>query len=135
MSLFNSQRLFKFGWLAFGLTGLVIVFNQYFPNLIPSLKNSSLVKGVQTEVAQTTSTTDFSTQSPEVNLKNLDPQEAAEVIAKIVSQEVNRVIQQTSVQVKEFPQKQVRKIKIGACEELLEEDICAVAQELDCFSN
>jgi hypothetical protein len=135
MNLFKPQRLFKFAWIAFGLTGLVIVFNQYFPNLIPSFKNSSLIKGVQTEMAQTSSTADSSTQPAEVNLKNLDPQEAAEVIAKIVSQEVSRVIQQTSTQVKEFPQKQVRKIKIGACEELLEEDICSVARELDCASN
>lgn len=42
------------------------------------------------------------------------------------------ILEETTEEIKEFPAKQIRKIKIGACEELLEEDICSVASELNC---
>lgn len=120
---FKPKFLIKIIWFGFGLFGLYIVFKQYLPDFWPNLKNSDLVKGVQSELIKTQST-DFSSIS--------DPEEAGQAIAKIVSQQITEVIKNTTSQVKEFPQKQVRKIKIGACEELLEEDICSVAKEIKC---
>ncbi len=66
------------------------------------------------------------------DLKNLDPQTAGQVLSKMVKTEVVKVLEATSEQVRTFPAAQVKKIKIGACEELLEEDICAVAKEIEC---
>lgn len=129
---FQPRYLFKIAWLGFGLFGLTIIAKQYFPNVTTDLKSSKLIKGVQTELAETDQAADFSSQSTELNLQNLDPQTATEVIARVIREQITQVIQETSTEVKEFPTKTVRKIKIGACEELLEEDICAVAQELQC---
>lgn len=120
---FKPKFLIKVIWLGFGLFGLYIVFKQYLPDFWPNLKNSDLVKGVQSELIKTQSA-DFSLTS--------NPEEAGQAIAKIISQQITEVIKNTTSQVKEFPQKQVRKIKIGACEELLEEDICSVAKEIKC---
>ncbi len=133
MGFLKPKLLFKLAWLGFGLAGLVIVAKQYFPNFPGKLKDSNLVKGVQTELTQQTG--DLSNQSDQVSFQNLDPQTASQVISQVIKRQITQVIQEASTEVKQFPQKTVRKIKIGACEELLEEDICAVAQELDCSSN
>jgi len=133
MGFLKPKLLLKLAWLGFGLAGLVIVSKQYFPSFPSKLKDSNLVKGVQTELSQQTG--DFSNQSDQVSLQNLDPQTASQVISQVIKRQITQVIQEASTEVKQFPKKTVRKIKIGACEELLEEDICAVAQELDCSSN
>ena len=135
IGILKPKKLFKYIWFAFGLTGLAIVAKQYFPNLSDTIKNSSLVKGVQTELDQSTQDADFSTSLEEINLKNLDPQTASQVIGKIVKQEITQVLEVVTEEIKEFPARQVKKIKIGACEELLEEDICSVAEQLDCSPN
>jgi hypothetical protein len=135
MGFLKPKLLLKLAWLGFGLAGLYIVAQKYFPNFPAQLKDSSVVKGVQSELAETTQTSDFSSQSDQINLQNLDPQTASQVISQVIKRQITQVIQEASTEVKQFPQKTVRKIKIGACEELLEEDICAVAQELDCSSN
>jgi len=132
MEFLKPKLLLKLAWLGFGLVGLVIVAKQYFPNFPGKLKDSNLVKGVQTELAQQTG--DFSDQADQANLQNLDPQTASQVISQVIKRQITQVIQEASTEIKQFPKKTVRKIKIGACEELLEEDICAVAQELDCSS-
>jgi len=124
----RPKRLFKYLWFGFGLAGLLITVNYYWPNLFPSLKNGNLVKGVQTQLSE-----DLSNEPVSVEvLKDLDPQTASQVLGSVVKQEVTKILETTTQEVVNFPQKQVRKIKIGACEELLEEDICAVAQELQC---
>jgi len=133
MGFLRPKLLLKLAWLGFGLAGLVIVAKQYFPNFPGKLKDSNLVKGVQTELAQQTG--DFSDQADQTSLQNLDPQTASQVISQVIKRQITQVIQEASTEIKQFPKKTVRKIKIGACEELLEEDICAVAQELDCSSN
>jgi len=133
----KPKFLLKIAWFGFGLAGLVIVSQKYFPHLWPNLKDSSLIKGVQTGLIQS-QPDNFSSNpnaSPKLSLediKTLDPQQASQVIAKVVSQEIVKVLETTTEEVKEFPARQVRKIKIGACEELLEEDICSVASQLDC---
>ncbi|MDP4031115.1 MAG: hypothetical protein Q8P47_02410, partial [Candidatus Beckwithbacteria bacterium] len=66
------------------------------------------------------------------DLKNLDPQQASQVLGQMVKTEVVKILETTGEQVKTFPAKQIKKIKIGACEELLEEDICSVAKEIEC---
>jgi len=132
ISILQPKKLFKYAWFAFGLIGLTIVAKQYFPNLPNAIRNSSLVKGVQTELDQSTQDADFSASLEEINLKNLDPQAASQVIGQIVKQEITQVLELVTEEIKEFPARQVKKIKIGACEELLEEDICSVAEQLDC---
>ncbi len=129
---FKPKFLIKIIWFGFGLFGLYIVFKQYLPDFWPNLKNSDLVKGVQSELIKTQSADFSSTPASPIDLTNLNPEEAGQAIAKIVSQQITEVIKNTTSQVKEFPQKQVRKIKINACEELLEEDICSVAKEIKC---
>ena len=126
------KYLLKILWFGFGLAGVILVGKQYFPNLAPNLKNSNLVKGVQTELVETIQTGDSSQPITLEDIKQLDPATASEVIGEIVKKEVARILEETTQEVKEFPQKQVRKIKIGACEELLEEDICSVAEEINC---
>jgi len=129
---FKPKFLIKIIWFGFGLFGLYIVFKQHLPDFWPNLINSDLVKGVQSELIKTQSADFSSTPASPIDLTNLNPEEAGQAIAKIVSQQITEVIKNTTSQVKEFPQKQVRKIKIGACEELLEEDICSVAKEIKC---
>jgi len=138
----KPKYLIKFIWFAFGLAGTVIIAKQYFPDLLPKIKNSNLVRGVQTELLHTVAdNVDSSSDNTEdgigqtlgiQDLKNLDPQEAGKVIGKVVSDQITEFIKETKVEIKEYPAKQVKKIKIGACEELLEEDICSIAQELQC---
>ncbi len=115
--------LLKLIWLGFGTFGLVTIGQKYWPQV----KDSSLVQGVQSGLAEN--------QEEELtvnDLKNLDPQTAGQVLSKMVKTEVVKVLEATSEQVRTFPAAQVKKIKIGACEELLEEDICAVAKEIEC---
>ena len=50
----------------------------------------------------------------------------------MVKTEVTKIIESATEEITTFPAKQVKKIKIGACEELLEEDICSVAKEIEC---
>ena len=119
------KLLLKLIWLGFGTFGLVTVGQKYWPQATPA----NLVRGVQDILR--------SDQSPEpgasaIDLKNLDPQTASRVLGQMVKTEVVKVLEQTSEQVRTFPAAQVKKIKIGACEELLEEDICAVAKEIEC---
>jgi len=122
----KPKYLIKFIWFAFGLAGTVIIAKQYFPDLLPKIKNSNLVRGVQTELLHTVA------DNVDSSSDNTEPQEAGKVIGKVVSDQITEFIKETKVEIKEYPAKQVKKIKIGACEELLEEDICSIAQELQC---
>ncbi len=131
----RPKYLVKYLWFAFGLAGLFIVAKTYFPNLIPQLANSDLVKGVQSELIYT-QTGDYSSDpSQKLSLSNLEPEQASQVLGKVIKEQITKVLKETTEEVKEFPKKQVRKIKIGACEELLEEDICSVASELNCSTS
>ena len=136
MKLFKPKKIIKLLWFSFGLFGLYIIFKQYLPDFWPNVKNSDMIKGVQGELVKTISqTSDQPLTDADIDLediKQLQPQQATEVITKVLSEKITEIIQQTTVEVKEFPAKQVKKIKIGACEELLEEDICSVAKELQC---
>lgn len=139
MKLFKPKYLFKLAWFGFGLFGLIVLAKQYFPDLWPRLQNTDLVKGIQGELIST-STKDLNikgeideeTGSTQLDLKQLDPQQAGQAVAKVISEKIVELVKETTVEVKHFPAKQIRKIKIGACEELLEEDICSVASELQC---
>lgn len=108
------KLLLKLIWLGFGVFGLVTVGQKYWPEV----QRSDLVRGVQDTTVD--------------DIKNLDPQTASQVLGQMVKTEVTKILETTGEQIKTFPAKQVRKIKIGACEELLEEDICAVAKEIEC---
>lgn len=108
------KLLLKLIWLGFGVFGLVTVGQKYWPQV----KQSDLIRGVQDTTVD--------------DIKNLDPQTASQVLGQMVKTEVTKILETTGEQIKTFPAKQVRKIKIGACEELLEEDICAVAKEIEC---
>ena len=126
-------KIILFGFAAFGA---YMLFNQYFPNFFPNLKDSSLVKGVQSGLV-TSQTADYSSsetkKTPDLKtLTNLDPAQASQVISEIIRTEITKVLATTTEEIKTFPAKQVKKIKIGACEDLLEEDICSVAKELQC---
>ena len=101
----------------------------------PKVKGSNFIQGVegalvsqQTEVDPNESPTALTVN----DIKNLDPQTASQVLGQMVKTEVVKILETTSEQIKAFPAQQVKKIKIGACEELLEEDICAVAKEIEC---
>ncbi len=138
----KPEYLIKLIWFSFGLAGIAIITKQYFPDLLPKIKNSNLIKGVQTELLHTVADNiDSSSDNTEdgigqtlgiQDLKNLDPQEAGQVIGRVVSDQITEFIKETKVEIKEYPAKQVKKIKIGACEELLEEDICSIAEEIQC---
>jgi len=143
LNFLKPKYLIKFIWFAFGLAGTVIIAKQYFPDFLPKIKNSNLVKGVQTEIVrQAVNNIDSSSDQSEgevsnktlgiQDLKNLDPQQAGQVIGRVVSDQITEFIKETKVEIKEYPAKQVKKIKIGACEELLEEDICSIAEEIQC---
>ncbi|MFC1627165.1 hypothetical protein ACFL18_01245 [Patescibacteria group bacterium] len=125
LPLLNPKKLLKYLWFGFGLAGATITFNNYFPDFIPNLRKSNLVQQTQTEITQSSA---FSI----ADLKTMDPQAAGQVLGAVVKQEITKIIEVAGQEVKEFPARQVKKIKIGACEELLEEDICSVAQELEC---
>ena len=125
------KLLLKLIWLGFGVFGLVVVGQKYWPKV----KGSNFIQGVegalvsqQTEVDPNESPTALTVN----DIKNLDPQTASQVLGQMVKTEVVKILETTSEQIKTFPAKQVKKIKIGACEELLEEDICAVAKEIEC---
>lgn len=137
MFLLRPKIIFKLLWFAFGFFGLYIIFRQYFPDFWPKVTNSEVVKGVQSELVKTISQTQDSSVAVDgqldlTDLQQLDPQQASEIITKVLSQKITEIIRETTVEIKEFPAKQVKKIKIGACEELLEEDICSVASQLEC---
>lgn len=110
------KLLLKLIWFGFGAAGLFIVTRQYYPNFPKNLTQPGLVKGIQGELVKV----------------ETDPNQAAQIFGKVVSQEITKVLTSASEEVKAFPAKQVRKIKIGACENLLEEDICSVAKEVKC---
>jgi hypothetical protein len=122
------KLLLKLVWFGFGAFGLVVVGQKYLPQFPPS----SLVKGVQQILVSNGEDQTTNEQLTVKDLKNLDPEATSRVLGQMVKTEVTKVLQVASEEVKTFPAKQVKKIKIGACEELLEEDICSVAKEIDC---
>lgn len=133
LRLFKLKNLLKLIWFAFGASGIYLIAREYWPNFPQNLKDSALVKGVQSRLIEQRPDSDYSGQELTLkDIKNLDPQQAAEVISTVINREIKNIIEQTTTEVKQFPAKQVRKIKIGACEELLEEDICSVAKEINC---
>ena len=107
------KLLLKLIWLGFGVFGLVTVGQKYFPNFNPAVLFQASQKNM-TDIA------------------GLDPNTAGEVLGERVKTEVMKILESSAEQIKTFPAKQVKKIKIGACEELLEEDICSVAKEIEC---
>lgn len=121
------KLILKLIWFGFGVFGLVVVGQKYWPNLKPS----DLVKGVQGTLVSSENSQAGDKQVIN-DLKNLDPQTASQVLGQMVKTEVVKILEIASEQVKTFPARQVKKIKIGACEELLEEDICSVAKEVNC---
>ncbi len=132
----KPKFIFKLAWFGFGLFGLIIIAKQYFPDFLPNLKNSSLIKGVQSGLVQN-QTADFSNQSSgqPINLKELtkmDPQQSSQIISQLIKAEITKILESTTTEIKQFPASQVKKIKIGACENLLEEDICSIAKQLQC---
>lgn len=113
----------KLVWLGFGLFGVITVGQKYFPQLTPA----GLISGVQTSLISDQK------ETPTINdLKYLDPQQASQVLGQMIKTEVVEIMETAGEQIKTFPARQVKKIKIGACEELLEEDICSVAREIEC---
>jgi len=136
LTFLKPKFLLKLVWFAFGLFGLIIIVKQYFPEFLPNLKNSSFIKGVQSGLVQN-QTADFSSQStPQpLNLKELtklDPQQSSQIISQLIKAEITKILESTTTEIKQFPASQVKKIKIGACENLLEEDICSIAKQLKC---
>lgn len=132
----KPKFLFKLAWFGFGLFGLTIIIKQYLPGLIPNLRPSNFVKGVQSSLVQNSSA-DFSSQSASqpINLKELiklDPQQSGQIISQLLKAEITKILETTTSEIYQFPQKQIKKIKVGACENLLEEDICSVAKQLKC---
>lgn len=115
----------KIIWFGFGAAGLFIIIRQYYPNFPKNLAQPGLVKGIQSELSGGQPVS-FN------NLMETDPTQAAQIIGKILSQEITKTLTSAGEEVKEFPAKQVKKVKIGACESLLEEDICSVAKEIEC---
>ncbi len=121
------KLLLKLIWLGFGTFGLVTVGQKYWPQATPA----NLVRGVQ-DVLRLESPEPGAPPASLTDLKNLDPQAASQVLGQMVKTEVVKILEATGEQVRTFPATQVKKIKIGACEELLEQDICAVAKEIEC---
>ncbi len=109
------KLVLKLVWFGFGCVGLFIIIKQYYPNFPKNLAQPGFVKGIQSEL-----------------VSGIDPNEAAQIIGKVLSQEVAKTLSSTGKEITQFPVKQVRKIKINACEGLLEEDICSVAKEANC---
>lgn len=136
LTFLKPKFLLKLAWFGFGLFGLIIIVKQYFPEFLPNLKNSSLIKGIQSGLVQTQDA-DFSSQSTSqpINLKELtqmDPQQSGQIISQLIKAEITKILESTTTEIKQFPAQQVKKIKIGACENLLEEDICSIAKQLQC---
>lgn len=137
MFTFLKPKFFlKLAWFGFGLFGLIIIVKQYFPDFLPNLKNSSLIKGVQSGLVQNQNA-DFSSDSTgqPINLKELtqmDPQQSSQMISQFIKAEIIKILESTTTEIKQFPAQQVKKIKIGACENLIEEDICSIAKQLKC---
>lgn len=132
LTIFRPKNLLKIIWFGFGIFGLVVVGQKYWPQI----KNTNLIKGVQSGLVQSQDA-DFSSQSTErpINLKDLtqlDPQQASQAISQVIKEEITKILESTTTEIKQFPAKQVKQIKIGACENLLEEDICSVAKQLKC---
>ena len=114
------KLVLKLIWLGLGLFGVYTLVKPYMTS------RQGLIQGIQSALLV----------SPEplnlTNLKDLDPQQAGQVLGQLVKQEVTKVLESATIEIKQFPAQQVKKIKIGACEELLEEDICSVARQLQC---
>ena len=121
------KLVLKLLWLGFGLFGLVIVGQKYWPQVKPA----DLIRGVQSSLVSDQGEKLGETLTVN-DIKNLDPQQASQILGEMVKTEVVKIMETTGEQIKAFPAKQVKKIKIGACEELLEEDICSVAKEIEC---
>jgi hypothetical protein len=121
------KLLLKLVWLGFGVFGLVTLGQKYWPKSF----SPDLIKGVQNGLvsSEPKAADEKLTVS---DLRNLDPQIASQVLGTMVKTEVTKILEATSEEVKSFPAKQVKKIKIGACEEILEEDFCSVAKEIEC---
>lgn len=109
------KLLGKIIWFAFGAAGLIIIAKQYLPAFSLPKPNPGLVEGVQSAV-----------------VNSVTPQQTIQSVGNILGDEATKIFKTTTEEVKKFPAQQVRKIKIGACEQLLEEDICAVVKELKC---
>ncbi|MDZ7586855.1 MAG: hypothetical protein U0946_03795 [Patescibacteria group bacterium] len=136
LTIFKPKFLFKLAWFGLGLFGLAMIVKQYFPDLMPNFRNSHLVKGVQSGMVQNQNADFFepSTAQP-INLKQLtemNPQQSGQVISQLIKAEITKILESTTTEIKQFPANQVKKIKIGACENLLEEDICSVAKKINC---
>jgi hypothetical protein len=117
------KLLLKLIWFGLGAFGLFSLGQKYWPQVQPA----DLIKGVQGGLLP-----DKTGPVTIEDIKNLEPSVAGQVLGQIVKTEVTKILESTTEQIKTFPTKQVRKIKIGACEELLEEDICSVAKEIKC---
>lgn len=120
----------KLVWFAFGAFGLFTVGQKFWPHATPA----NLIKGVQGVLQPDQSAAPDSSPLPFTltNLKDLDPQQVSQVLGQMVKTEVVKILETASEQITTFPARQVKKIKIGACEDLLEQDICSVAQEINC---
>ncbi|MFH0942878.1 MAG: hypothetical protein V1810_01765 [Candidatus Beckwithbacteria bacterium] len=132
----KPKFLLKVVWAGFAAFGVFMLFKQYLPDFLPNLINSSLIKGVQSGLVES-QTPDYPSTSPDQpldlkTLTKLDPQQASLVISEVIRTEITKILETTTEEIKSFPAKQVKKIKIGACEDLLEADICSVAKELQC---
>lgn len=134
LKIFRPKNLLKLVWFSFGAFGLYTVVKQAYPNFPGNMNRSALVKGIQGSLLPNEAPeADFTSQPLNLaSLKGLDPQAAGQVISQAIKQEIIKIMESTTTEIKQFPAKQVRKIKIGACEELLEEDICNVAKEINC---
>jgi len=104
--------LLKLAWLGFGLFGVVTVGQKFWPGL----ERSELIQGVQGALV------DSLEDGVSVDdLKSLNSDEVSQVLGETIKTQVVKILESTS-----------EEIKIGACEELLEEDICSVAKEIEC---
>lgn len=123
------KLLLKLIWFGFGAFGLVVIGQKYWPGANPA----DLIRGAQGSLVSDKSEAGDRGEKLTINdLKNLDPQTASQVLGETIKVEVTKILETVTEEVTTFPAKQVRKIKIGACEELLEEDICSVAKEIQC---
>ena len=96
------KLLLKLIWLGFGVFGLVVVGQKYWPKV----KGSNFIQGVegalvsqQTEVDPNESPTALTVN----DIKNLDPQTASQVLGQMVKTEVVKILETTSEQIKAFP--------------------------------
>ncbi len=121
------KLLLKLIWLGFGAFGVVTVGQKY----LPKVDTANLVRGVQTSLVSNEAKPSDKPLTVS-DLRNLDPETAGRVLGETVKTEITRILETTGEEVKTFPAKQVKKIKIGACEDLLEQDICSIAKEIKC---